>query len=1171
MERKQTQMILGRRLAKDSPEVKHFQRKSSVVPFGRDGRAATNFTCWTADCPAVKADPTLVFAKCIVVGGSMDTQLELEQVDPPARGTFTVAPTDVFNANELIEPETVDDIGYLPHTNVACVLDVLKSRFLRSIIYTTAEPLLVAINPFKDLGNTTDAWISTYRNASKPEMLPPHVFKTARAALEDLEGYKKNQSIIVSGESGAGKTEATKQIMRFFASASSEVRTTIQDTIMAGNPILEAFGNAKTIRNNNSSRFGRFMMLDVSSHRGIQHGSISNFLLEKVRVVSQEANERSYHIFYQLLKGATSEMRAKYHLRSLKEYAYLNGKNGGCYDVPGIDDKADFEEVLQSLDAMQITGSKRHSVFSILSGLLLIGNVSIEGKDAQGVPDAAYISPQSEEILEEACQLLSVDDAALKKEILVKSTKVGPQVIEGVRTKDEAKTSVLSLSKNVYDKLFDWLVRQLNSLIDAPDGMPNFIGILDIFGFEVLEVNSLEQVLINITNEYLQKHFIDVVFDMETKLYQAEGVPTEALEYTDNLALVGALCGKNDSFFALLEDACLGIRSTDEGFCGTILRRLEPSGFFLESRRDKRLKFIIRHTIADIEYTCEGMLEKNKDFLRKEVMDVMKASTDPVTKALFEGIEIEAGKIGKGTLIASRFLKNLEEMIGIVAQTEAHFIRCLKPNEEKKPLGWNGSKVLNQLFSLSILEALQLRQVGYAYRRNFSEFCSHFRWLDLGLVNSDRDRKEVAQLLLEQSGIPESSWVIGKTMVFVKPDAAKELSILQREKLMCFQPLIAVLGPMWRKVLLRKKMARVIHFLTRLESNARRHLEPDSINISPEEREALLSGMERPRNPCVVVKKRVEPERAPPTKVLSLSRARLSLSKELPRNYAASNEALDVDDTMSVDTDAFLRLKMKRSPNENYLRQTALARLKERRPSHVCMEEAYHVWRSVELLFREPLSDKRLQNICTVIRNDMDQHYGFFWQVIINRTPNFGMAATHIHGSLHVVEQEGMYRDGRQFLFHLIMYKTRKPRKEEIRLHERAAEKTYGICRKRDFSGIVRVMNSKVPPYMQKDVSYLIGMLFQRYQYTRDWTNFATCIQSYLIGRYSEPFGGAWNVVAQEGAFFLSRLWTKHSRFLRVEIDFPALAEQASSEPCPGCPTPVLTVVCFEACAPDRP
>lgn len=524
-----------------------------------------NFTVWTADCPAVEKDPSLGFAKCVVVGKSADgTKLVLEQVDPPGTGTFEVLEAEVFNANALLDPAQIDDIGYMPHTNVPCVLSLLKERFMQGLIYTTAVPLLVAVNPFKDLGNATDAWIRKYRDSSKPELLPPHVFKTARTALEDLEGYKKNQAIIVSGESGAGKTEATKQIMRYFASASGAGDTRVQDTIMAGNPLLEAFGNAKTIRNNNSSRFGRFMMLEVSTDAGIQHGTVSNFLLEKVRVVSQEAQERSYHIFYQLIKGATDEMRRKYRLLSLRDYVYLNAHSGGCYDVPGIDDKKDFADVLASLDAIQVHGETRDSVFSILSGLLLVGNIQVQAQASQGVPDAAFLSPRDLGILEEASQLMRVDEAKLRRTLLVKETRVGAQVIEGLRTKEEAATSICSLSKNVYDKLFDWLVKQLNSLITSPTGISEFIGILDIFGFEVLEVNSLEQALINITNEYLQKHFVDVVFELETKLYQEEGVPTSALEYTDNLALVSTLCGKQESFFALLEDACLGLKSTDE-------------------------------------------------------------------------------------------------------------------------------------------------------------------------------------------------------------------------------------------------------------------------------------------------------------------------------------------------------------------------------------------------------------------------------------------------------------------------------------------------------------------------------------------------------------------------------------------------------------------------------
>ncbi|OXB71425.1 UNVERIFIED_CONTAM: hypothetical protein H355_011126 [Colinus virginianus] len=625
-----------------------------------------NFPCWTAVCPAVKADPSIVFARCIVVGGSLETTLRLKQVDPPSRDVFDVPPAEVYNANDLVEAAKIDEIGYLPHTNVACVLSLLKERYDQGLIYTTADPLLVAINPFKDLGNTTEAWIRKYRESGKPESLPPHVFKTARAALENLHGYQKNQTIIVSGESGAGKTEATKQAMRYFAAASSGGDNRVQQSILAGNPVLEAFGNAKTIRNNNSSRFGRFVMLELSVTEGIVHGMVSNFLLEKVRVVSQEVNERSYHIFYQLLKGADADMRSKLHLRGVQDYAYLTRRGGGCFDVPSVNDKADFAEVVDALEAIGLDSSMRESVFSIISGLLLIGNAKIDAKEVQGVPDAAMILASDRALLQEACTLMYIDPSALEEQLLTKSTKVGTQYIKGVRIQEDASVTLLSLSKNVYDKLFDWIVKQLNKNIQWQGSTPPFIGILDIFGFEVLEVNSLEQVLINVTNEYLQKHFIDVVFESEVKLYEAEGVSTAELTWTDNQTLVNSLCGKKDSFFALLEDTCLGLKATDEGFCGTVVRRLKGTGFFFEAPKDKRMKFVVRHTIADIEYTCEGMMEKNKDFLRKEVMDILNASSNPVANQLFEGVIIEAGKIGKGALIASRFLKDLESMLDVI-------------------------------------------------------------------------------------------------------------------------------------------------------------------------------------------------------------------------------------------------------------------------------------------------------------------------------------------------------------------------------------------------------------------------------------------------------------------------------------------------------------------------
>ena len=509
------------------------------------------------------ANPSLLFSLCVICPGSTRDKYILEQVDPPSKERFEVDPSSVLNANTEEEDLVTPDIGLLSHKNVACVLSMLKTRYLAGKMYTMADPLLVAINPFKDLGNATQEWMDYYRTAPNVEQTEPHVFRIARSALSNLEDYNKSQTMIVSGESGAGKTEATKQIMRYFAS-SSKGDNRIQEAIMAGNPLLEAFGNAKTIRNNNSSRFGRFMQLSVSSLQGIMNGAISNFLLEKVRLVSQEPNERSFHVLYQLLKGADDDMKSRYHLRRMEEYVFLTARSGGCFDIEGVDDRKDFEELRQSFASMGLGAEDESSVYSILSGVLLIGNAKVTEREMQGVPDAAHVSADGLATIREAAGLLFVDASNLPHNILRKHTKVGSQMLEGPRTFREADMMIKSVAKHVYDQLFSWLVRFLNKTIAPPQGFGVFMGMLDIFGFEVFDQNSLEQLLINITNEHLQKHFIDVVFEIETKLYKSEGIPTEALVWTDNVQIMDTLCGPRDSVFAIIEDVCLGLRATDE-------------------------------------------------------------------------------------------------------------------------------------------------------------------------------------------------------------------------------------------------------------------------------------------------------------------------------------------------------------------------------------------------------------------------------------------------------------------------------------------------------------------------------------------------------------------------------------------------------------------------------
>lgn len=519
--------------------------------------------CWTSNSPAVAANPSLLFSLCTICPGSTADTYILEQVDPPSPQRFEVDPSVVLNANKKEDELVATDIGLLSHKNVACVLSMLKTRYLAGKMYTMTDPLLVSINPFKDLGNATPKWMEYYRTASNIALTEPHVFRIARMALSNMEDYGKSQTIIVSGESGAGKTEATKQVMRYFAS-SSKGNNRIQETIMAGNPLLEAFGNAKTIRNNNSSRFGRFMQLSISGTEGIKHGAISNFLLEKVRLTSQEPNERSFHVLYQLLKGADEGMRRQYHLRPMEDYLFLTQRSGGCFDIEGVDDKSDFAELRQSFASMGLGAEDECSVYSILSGVLLVGNVKIVEKEMQGVPDAAYAPPEAVALLNEVSGLLFVDAGKFSHTILRKHTKIGTQNLEGPRTIREASMMIKSIAKHVYDRLFTWLVAFLNKTIAPPGGFGVFMGMLDIFGFEVFDQNSLEQLLINITNEHLQKHFIDVVFDIETKLYRSEGIPTETLVWTDNANIMNTLCGPTDSVFAIIEDVCLGLRASDE-------------------------------------------------------------------------------------------------------------------------------------------------------------------------------------------------------------------------------------------------------------------------------------------------------------------------------------------------------------------------------------------------------------------------------------------------------------------------------------------------------------------------------------------------------------------------------------------------------------------------------
>nr|XP_027200343.1 myosin-A-like [Dermatophagoides pteronyssinus] len=800
---------------------------SELRALDKNGQVFKGFYVWCSQAPAVQEDPDLMFARCLVLPGSTNEHFKLRQVEPEDLNgaTFESDAEHVYNCNAGIDPLSYPDIGMLPHTNNASVIDFIRQRYLKGQIYVNAEPLLLSVNPFKELNNTTQQIIDQYIAANDIGQLPPHVFTIARRAFDSLHGINKSQTIIVSGESGAGKTEAAKQVMKYFATSSSGRRNSlVQDAVLAGNPVLEAFGNAKTLRNDNSSRFGRFMQMEIGKNGGIESGLVRCFLLEKSRIISQSAGERSYHIFYQMLSGLSAEEKKKYGIQT--HYNYLKA---GALKVPSIDDKADFQEVRNSLKVMGVTDAEFDGIMKCLSAVLLMGNVEIVAERREGLPNAAAIKQLDN--LHLLSNLIEIDSADLLNALTVKTFAAGGagKTVKGVYTASEAVVVRDSMAKAMYQNLFNWIIAKLNKKIAPANGFRSFVAILDIFGFEVFDNNSLEQFFINITNEMLQKNFVDVVFEKETALYKEEGISQANLVWTSNDPIIELLTKKGGSIISYLEDACVAPASDDAKFVHSCHVGLGSNPNYSKPKVGSDCNFVITHTIGDIQYNAQAFLAKNRDILKNELVDVLKRSKLNLLKEAFDSVSVVSGKIGKDQLISSTFLKELKTLIGIINETETHFIRCLKPNEEKAALKYVPSKVLVQLYSLSILEALQLRNLGYSYRRLFEEFCAQFKFLGLGIAEDKTlTHREAATQLLKKSNVPPSDFQLGKTMVFLKNSALKDLNLRQRELLAVWSPLVSVLENMYKTYKFRRMVRLNTPGLVRLQAhirsfNARNH------------------------------------------------------------------------------------------------------------------------------------------------------------------------------------------------------------------------------------------------------------------------------------------------------------------------------------------------------------
>ncbi|MCJ1247273.1 Myosin type-2 heavy chain 1 [Trapelia coarctata] len=674
--------------------------------------------------------------------------------------------------------EASDDLTNLSHLNEPAVLQAIKLRYLQKEIYTYSGIVLIATNPFARVDSLyVPGMIQVY--AGKPRASQaPHLFAIAEEAFTDMMRDKHNQTIVVSGESGAGKTVSAKYIMRYFATRESpdqpgkrakgisDAMSETEEQILATNPVMEAFGNAKTTRNDNSSRFGKYIEIMFDKRTEIIGAKIRTYLLERSRLVFQPLKERNYHIFYQLVAGATSAEREEWALVPVEHFDYLN--QGGAPQIDGVDDKAEFDATRQSLNTIGVSAKKQAEIFRVLAALLHLGNVKITAtrNDSSLAPD--------EPSLVMACSMLGVNPAEFAKWTVKKQlTTRGEKIISNL-TQQQALVVRDSVAKFIYSSLFDWLVEIINyglATDEVLNQVSSFIGVLDIYGFEHFAKNSFEQFCINYANEKLQQEFNQHVFKLEQEEYVREQIDWTFINFSDNQPCIDLIEGKLGVLSLLDEESRLPMGS-DEQFVTKLHHNFaaDKQKFYKKPRFGKSA-FTVCHYATDVTYESDGFIEKNRDTVPDEHMEVLRLTSNPFLGEILEAAaairekDLAATASAKAAAAPGRrmgvaatrkptlggiFKSSLIELMQTINSTDVHYIRCIKPNEGKTAWKFEGPMVLAQLRACGVLETVRISCAGYPTRWTYEEFAMRYYMLVPSKLWTSEIR-EMANLILKKA------------------------------------------------------------------------------------------------------------------------------------------------------------------------------------------------------------------------------------------------------------------------------------------------------------------------------------------------------------------------------------------------------------------------------------
>uniref|UniRef100_A0A667YW76 Osteoclast-stimulating factor 1 n=1 Tax=Myripristis murdjan TaxID=586833 RepID=A0A667YW76_9TELE len=698
----------------------------------------------------------------------------------------------------------VDDMVLLSKVNEDAITENLKKRYMDDYIFTYIGPVLISVNPFKQLPYFTEREVELYQGAAQYEN-PPHIYALADNMYRNMMIDSENQCVIISGESGAGKTVAAKYIMSYVSKVSGggDKVQHVKDIILQSNPLLEAFGNAKTVRNNNSSRFGKYFEIQFSRGGEPDGGKISNFLLEKSRVVSQNQGERNFHIYYQLLEGASKEQRENLGVTTPDYYFYLN--QSGTYTVDDVNDKKDFSDTMEAMSVVGLSVEDQDSVLQLVAGILHLGNIGFREENN-------YAVVESQDFLAFPAYLLGIaqDGLCSKLTSRIMDSKWGGKTesISVTLNTEQACFSRDALSKALYARLFDYLVDCINKAMQKEQEELN-IGVLDIYGFEIFQQNGFEQFCINFVNEKLQQIFIELTLKAEQEEYVQEGIKWTPIDYFNNKVVCDLIESKLNppGIMSILDDVCATMHAKGEGADQTLVQKLQGQISSHEHFSSWNRGFIVHHYAGKVSYDVSGFCERNRDVLFNDIIELMQSSEFSFIRALFPE-NLEAEKRGRPSTASSKIKKQANTLVQTLMKCTPHYIRCIKPNETKRPRDWEEKRVRHQVEYLGLRENIRVRRAGYAYRRVFSKFLQRYAILTKETWPRWRGEERQGVLhLLNSVHMDQDQFQLGRTKVFVK--APESLFLLEEMRERKYNGYARVIQKAWRKHIAVRKYVKM--------------------------------------------------------------------------------------------------------------------------------------------------------------------------------------------------------------------------------------------------------------------------------------------------------------------------------------------------------------------------